>query len=255
MCAAKDGTVIGLIQERMGILPLINPRGIKYDAMKLNWIGAMSAQQSVCFVWHTSTARTIDDAMTREVLVGGTNAGGSSSVFPRVLNETVGTRFKLVQGYPGTQDLELAMEREESRRTLRLRLGRDQGDQAGLGAGQKDPRADADGHDQGARAAGRAADPRPRSPIRRRRPRWNSFWRARVMGRPFVAPPGVPAERVKVLRDAFDATVRDPDFLAKAKVQSLEIDPMSGADDPAAAEQALFDAGSRSMEPAREWLK
>lgn len=225
--APKDGTVFGLIHERMGLQPLIDPAGIKYDSLKFNWIGAMSNQLSVCFVWHTSSIKTIDDARKREVLVAGTNVGGSSVVFPRVLNETLGTKFKVVRGYRGTDEINLALERGEAEGRCGYGWGglkatkpdwiRDKSIRVIMQMGLKK---DADLQDVPL-IVDVVKDPANKQAL-------DFLLGSSVMSRPFVAPPDLPAERVKTLRDAFDATVKSPDFLAQGQKQNMEINPISG---------------------------
>lgn len=227
--APQDGTVFGLIHERMGLQPLIDPAGIKYDALKFNWLGAMSNQLSVCFVWHTSTAQTIADAQARDVLVAGTNVGGSSVVFPRVLNETLGTKFKVVRGYRGTDEINLAMERGETEGRCGYGWGglkltkpdwiRDKKVRMLMQMGM---RKDAELQDVPL-ILDMVSDPEQKAAL-------EFLLASSVMSRPFVAPPGVPPERVTILRAAFDAAVRDPELLSQAAHQNMEISPISGGE-------------------------
>jgi tripartite-type tricarboxylate transporter receptor subunit TctC len=227
--APRDGTVFGLIHERMGLQPLIDPAGIKYDALKFNWIGAMSNQLSVCFVWHTSTIQTYEDAQKREVLVAGTNVGGSSVVFPRVLNETLHTQFKVVRGYRGTDEINLAIERGEAEGRCGYGWG-------GLKATKPDWIRDGlvrvimqMGMKKEPDLTGVplildvVSDPRDKAAL-------EFLLGSSVMSRPFVAPPEVANDRVEILRRAFEATVSNPEVLAQAERQSMELSPISGAD-------------------------
>jgi tripartite-type tricarboxylate transporter receptor subunit TctC len=227
--APRDGTVFGLIHERMGLQPLIDPTGIKYDALKFNWIGAMSNQLSVCFVWHESSVQTIEDAKTREVLVAGTNVGGSSVVFPRVLNETLGTKFKVVRGYRGTDEINLALERGEAEGRCGYGWG-------GLKATKPDWVRDNSIRVIMQMGLKKAPD-LPDIPLivdvvkdPANKQALDFLLGSSVMSRPFVAPPGMPKDRVKILRDAFDATISDPDFLAQGAKQNMELSPISGVE-------------------------
>ena len=226
--APKDGTVVGLIHERMGLLPLIDSSGIKYDALKFNWLGAMDNQLSACFVWQTSSIHSIQDAKMRDVLVGsGSNAGGSDSVFPRVLNDTLGTKFKVISGYSGSQEVHLAMERGEIE-------GRCGFGWVALKAAKPDWIRDNKIRVLMQMGMSKAPD-LPDVPLimdivtnPSQKASLEFFLSSSVMAYPLVAPPDVPKDRVKVLRDAFDATIRDPDMLSQAETQKLQITPMAG---------------------------
>ena len=251
--APKDGTAIGLIHERMGLLPLIDPKGIQYDPLKFNWLGAASNQLSACYVWHTSSIRTIEDAKTREVLVGGTNVGGSSEVFPRVLNDTLVTKFKVISGYRGSQEMDLAMERGETE-------GRCGFGWVALKATKPDWVRDGKIRVLMQMGMKKAAD-LPNVPLiideikdPNQKLSVEFFLSSSEMAYPFTAPPGLPGERVKTLRDAFDATMADPELMATATTQKLDITPISGVE----IEKLLvrFSATPKPIiEPAKAWLK
>jgi tripartite-type tricarboxylate transporter receptor subunit TctC len=250
--APRDGTAFGLVHERMGLLPLIDPRGIKYDALKFNWIGAMSRQLSVCFVWRTSPIKSIEDAKIREVLVGGTNAGGSSEVFPRVLNQFLGTKFKVVNGYPGTQDIVLAMERGEVD-------GRCGFGWSALKTTKPDWVAQGKVHVIMQMGMTKAQDlPNVPSLLESvstpaEKQAVEFLLGSSVMARPFVAPPGVPEDRIKILQRAFDATLRDPEFLKQARAQVLDIDPISGEEIKSVL-TGLYATSKPIIETAASWM-
>ena len=252
--AQKDGTVIGLIHERMGILPLIDSSGIKYEAMKFNWLGAMDNQLSACFVWHTSSARSIEDVKVKEVLVGrSANAGGSDAVFPRVLNDVLGTKFKTVSGYGGSQEIHLAIERGEVE-------GRCGFGWSALKAAKPDWIADNKLRVLMQMGMKKAPD-LPDVPLimdvvtdPKQRAALEFFLSSSVMAYPYVAPPGVPSQQVGILRAAFDATIRDPDLLADAAKQRLPLAPISGAEIEALIAKTYATEPS-IIEHARAWLQ
>jgi tripartite-type tricarboxylate transporter receptor subunit TctC len=252
--APKDGTVIGLIHERMGLLPLIDSSGIKYDAQKFNWLGAMDNQLSACFVWQTSSAHSIADAQKREVLVGsGSNAGGSDSVFPRVLNDTLGTKFKVISGYSGSQEVHLAMERGEIE-------GRCGFGWVALKAAKPDWIRDNKIRVLMQMGMSKAPD-MPDVPLimdvvtnPSQRASLEFFLSSSVMAYPLVAPPDVPKERVKLLRGAFDATIRDPDLMSQAQTQKLQITPMEGEAIQALLTK-LYVTPKPIIETAKMWSK
>jgi tripartite-type tricarboxylate transporter receptor subunit TctC len=251
--APKDGAAFGLVQQRMGLLPLLDPNGVKYDALKFNWIGSMGTILNVCFVWHTSSIKTIDDAKVREVLVAsGSNVAGSDSVYPMILNDVLGTKFKVISGYRGSQEANLALERGEVE-------GR-------CGFGWNAVQASTDWIPQkrihvilqmGMKKAADLAnvplimdlvsDPKQRSAL-------EFLLGSSVMARPFVAPPGIPAGRLKLLRAAFDGALRDPELRAQGNQQKLDIDPVGGAEMEALLTK-LYATPQSIIEPTRAWLK
>ena len=110
--ASQDGTVIGSVQRNVARLALIGDKGTKYDPIKINWIGSLHSDVSVCVAWHTSGVKTIQDMMERELIVGGTGLNDTEQ-FPALLNNILGTKFKIISGYKGSAAISLAMERNE----------------------------------------------------------------------------------------------------------------------------------------------
>ena len=111
--AARDGTVLGVVGGgTMWEAILGNPQA-RYDPGKFHWIGGMSRDDITCLVWHTSPIRTISDAKTREVVVGATGPGSRTMTFPMALNDLAGTKFKIVSGYPGGNEITMALEKGE----------------------------------------------------------------------------------------------------------------------------------------------
>ncbi len=110
--APRDGTVISMLMQTSSVNQALGMGQIQYDVRDFGWIGNTSDTPSVVTVWHTAGARTIDDARTKEIVLGGT-VGTASVIYPNVLNELVGTRFKVVTGYPGGNQINLAMESGE----------------------------------------------------------------------------------------------------------------------------------------------
>jgi tripartite-type tricarboxylate transporter receptor subunit TctC len=109
----KDGTAFGIIGRGTGFDPLLGSKKAKFEATKFNWLGSMNDEVSVCVAWDTTGVKTIDDAKKKEVTVGGTGAAADTDQFPKVLNGVLGTKFKVVTGYPGGNEVNLAMERGE----------------------------------------------------------------------------------------------------------------------------------------------
>ena len=112
--APKDGNTIGMFARGLAMQPLLDATGIQYDARKFNWIGSLTSDVSMVLSWHTRPFKTLDDARQREMIVAGTGSGADSVIFPYILNGVLGTKFKVVTGYPGATDFLLAVERGEA---------------------------------------------------------------------------------------------------------------------------------------------
>ena len=176
--------------------------------------------------WHTTGIKTVDDAKKREVVAGGSGVAGSSAVFPRVMNSLLGTKFKLVTGYQGT-DTDIAMERGEV--DSRCGFG-----YASLKATQEDWIRDKKVNmivQFGLKKHKELPDvPLIMDLLTKEEDRiaMEIMLATQEMGRPFLAPPGLPADRAAALQKAFDASMEDPALLADAAKQNLEIDAISG---------------------------
>ena len=226
--APKDGTTIGMFARGLATQPLLDGKGIQYDARKFNWIGSFSSDVSVALSWHTRSFKTIDDARQREMTVAATGSGADSVIFPYILNGVLGTRFKVVTGYPGAVDFLLAVERGEADGTAGISWSniraikpdwiREKKINVMVQLGTK-KHPDLGDAPLVMDFAKNASDKRVLELIFARQ----------EMAYPIVAPPGVPADRVRTLRQAFDAVVRDPEYLADARRQSLDPDPVNGA--------------------------
>jgi tripartite-type tricarboxylate transporter receptor subunit TctC len=110
--APKDGTIIGSVQRNVVRLALIHDKGVKYDPAKLAWLGSLYNDVSVCASWADSGIHTIQDAMQKELIVGGTGLNDTEQ-FPAVLNNIIGTKFRIISGYKSSAAITLAMERGE----------------------------------------------------------------------------------------------------------------------------------------------
>ena len=225
----KDGTAIGTIGRGIPMEPLFGTKEAKFDPSKFNWLGSANNEVSVCVSWHKSPIKTLNDFLTKEMIVGGTGPGADTDTFPKVLNNVIGTKLKLVTGYPGGNNINLAIERGEvqgrcgwswsSVKSTRAQWLRDKKINVLL-------------------QMSTAKHPEmPDVPFvmdlaktEKDRKVLKLVFARQAWGRPFVAPPGVPADRVKALQAAFMATMKDPKFLEDAKKQKLEIAPISGAE-------------------------
>ncbi len=227
--APHDGTVIGIVSQGLAVDQALgmSPQ-LKADLREFNWIANVVHSNQLLVVWHTSPTKTIEDAKKRETTIGTTGAGSASVQYPAFYNNVLGTKFKIVFGYPGGQHIDLAMERGEVE-------GRGTNPYSGWMASKPTwiPQKLIIPLIQ----AGMEKEPAlPDVPLildqkvkPQDKPLLEFMARGSTVGRPLATTPGVPAERVAALRAAFDATVKDPEFIAAAKHENLEINPMPAA--------------------------
>jgi tripartite-type tricarboxylate transporter receptor subunit TctC len=227
--APKDGTAIATFGRGMAMEPLIGAGGARFDATKYLWLGSVTNEVSLCVVWNTSPVQNWSQATSKEFTVGGLGAGADPDIFAAVLKNVFGAKLRVVSGYPGGNDVSIAMERgevdgrcgwswsalkatrsaylAEKRMSLLIQLGL-----------QKSPELP-----DVPLVVDLAKDERQRQVLR-------MIFSRQVMAWPFAAPPGLPADRAQAMRTAFDATMKDAGFLAEAKKAGLEVDPVSGAE-------------------------
>jgi tripartite-type tricarboxylate transporter receptor subunit TctC len=228
--APKDGSVIATIGRGTGFDPILGVKGATFDGTKYTWIGSANNEVSVCVAWNaTSGIKTFDDLFAKEMTVGGTSTSADTDAFPRILNGVLGTKMKIVSGYPGGNDVVLAMERGEVKgrcgwswssviSTHKAWLNEKKMTVLTQLALQKHP----DLPDVPL-VMDLAKNDEQKQILR-------LIFARQVMGRPYFAPPGIPADRAEALRKAFMATMQDKDFLADAEKAQLEITPVSGED-------------------------
>jgi tripartite-type tricarboxylate transporter receptor subunit TctC len=228
--APKDGTVLGAVFPGAIMDPLLGDRAkAKYDASKFLYVGTADNTRRICITWHTSKTKTFADAQQRKTIIAASQTGGSSRDYAYLHNHLTGTKFNIVSGYKGTVDMLLAIERGEAEGTcgydwISLQTQRPQWlaekkinilVQVGL---DPEPALTAMGVPQVYKFVKNEDD----------RKALDLVITQQVFGRPYFFPPGTPADRVKIMRDAFDATMKDPAFLAEAKKLRLAINPISG---------------------------
>jgi tripartite-type tricarboxylate transporter receptor subunit TctC len=230
--APADGTVIGAPQNQIPFEPLLKLSGgsmenLQFDALAVNWLGSAAKEVAIAFVWHEAPVRTIEDAMKHEVVTGSSGPTTSSSISARILNATMGTRFKVVYGYKGNADLALAIERGEV-----------QGSAGWFYSSFVATRGQWLTEKKVRILVQIALEKHPALPdvplildyvespeVRKELALALS---SGLIGRPYVAPAAVPAARVKVLRASFMDALNSPALHAEAKKMHFEIDAMSG---------------------------
>jgi tripartite-type tricarboxylate transporter receptor subunit TctC len=225
--APKDGTEIATIGRGIAFDPLLGNRNAQFDPAKFAWLGSATNEVSVCVVWQDAGITKFEDLYSKPMTVGGTGGGADTDVFPQILNSVLGTKMKVIAGYPGGNDVNLAMERGEVQ-------GRCGWSWSSLQATHKDWLTQKKIVVLVQLALSKHPD-LPDVPLvtdlaktDEQRQILKLIFARQVMGRPYLAPPGVPPERVEALRRAFLDTMKDPDFLAEADTAQLEIKPVTG---------------------------
>jgi tripartite-type tricarboxylate transporter receptor subunit TctC len=223
----KDGTVFGTVARGAAFDPLLGNKAAQFDASKFNWIGSANDEVSVCVAWHDSGIIKIEDTFDKELVVGGTGPSADTDQFPRIVNGVLGTKMKIVSGYPGGNDVSLAMERGEVQ-------GRCGWSWSSVISTRKDW-FDSKKINVLVQLSLNKHPDLPNVPAildlaktAEQKQILSLVFARQALGRPFVAPPGIPQDRVDALRKAFMDTMKDPEFLAEAEKAKLEITPISG---------------------------
>jgi tripartite-type tricarboxylate transporter receptor subunit TctC len=225
--APKDGTAFGIIGRGTPFDPLLGIEAAKFDPTKYLWLGSMNNEVSVCVSWHTSGVTKYEQLLEKELTVGGTGPSADTDQFPRITNAVLGTKFRIISGYPGGNDISLAMERGEvggrcgwswsSVISTRMNWFKEKKIHVlmQLALEKHDDLPDvplvvdlAKGDEQQATL--------------------RVIFSRQALGRPFLGPPGVPQDRATALQKAFMDTMKDKVFLAEAEKAQLEITPLSG---------------------------
>ncbi len=223
--APKDGSSIGTFSRTTGINPLLES-GATFDGTKFTWLGSVTDDVSTCITWHTSQVKTWNDFLTKPTTLGGQGPSSEPDIFARLYKNVFGAPIKLVAGYPGTNEIMLAMERGEVEGLCGLSWSTIKGRHAAWlrdkkinilvqAAFKKEP-------EMGdvPLIMDQTKDPQKLQILK-------LILAAQEMARPFAAPPGIPADRKAALLAAFDATMKDPEFLADAKKMNIDVNPVS----------------------------
>jgi tripartite-type tricarboxylate transporter receptor subunit TctC len=223
----KDGTVFGTVARGAAFDPLLGNKAAQFDASKFSWIGSANDEVSVCVAWHTAGITKIEDLYNKELVVGGTGPSADTDQFPRIVNGVLGTKMKIVTGYPGGNDVSLAMERGEVQ-------GRCGWSWSSVVSTRKEWYESKKINVLVQLALEKHPD-LPNVPLildlaknEEQKKILTLVFARQALGRPYLAPPGVPADRVAALRKAFMDTMNDPEFKAEADKAQLEITPVSG---------------------------
>jgi len=227
--APKDGTYIGAPQRGVPFEPLSSGHDSKaqFDPLKFHWIGSANSETSIAVAWHNTGIKTYEDLFTKEIIMGGTGAGTESVVLPYVLANVLGFKIKVIAGYPGGSEVDLAMERGEvggrgtmSWTSFKARqmhwLTENKVNILYQQSMEKHP--DLPNVPLALDLAKNEAD----------RQLLEVMMVPLLFGRPYMVPPEVPLDRVAALRKAFDTTILDKEFISDAEKSRLEVEPVSG---------------------------
>jgi tripartite-type tricarboxylate transporter receptor subunit TctC len=251
--APKDGTVMGAIFPGAIVQPLLgDPKTVQHDSTKLIYLGSANNEVALTIIRADAPVKSFKDLFTKEMISAASAAGGSSRDFPSVLNNVLGTKINLVTGYTGTKEMSLAIERGEVQGTggylwsslktqnpdwldpKKMRI-----------VAQEAIKGNAELTKMGVPLAIESAKtPEDRQVM-------ELFYGQLMFGRPYILPPGTPADRVKTLRTAFMATAADKAFLEDAKKARLDVDPVSGEEVQALVDK-MFGAPENIIARAKE---
>jgi tripartite-type tricarboxylate transporter receptor subunit TctC len=227
--APKDGTAITTFAGGPILEPLIGARNPGYDMSQFTWIGAVTKDVSVCIASGASPFKTIEDVQKEQMIVAGTGAGSETDTWPLILNDVLGTKFKVVTGYLGSQETILAIERGEAHGRCGLSL-------SSLKSAKPEWLRDKTVNVLLQIALEKSPE-LPDVPLlfdlvtkQDDRQALELLVGPTAMARPFVGPPGLLADKAGLLRRAFDATMKDPEFLADADKLKADVAPMTGED-------------------------
>jgi tripartite-type tricarboxylate transporter receptor subunit TctC len=224
--APKDGTVLGLIGRDAPLGPITGAAGARFDPTKMSWLGTPTKETNICIAYHMAPVKSVQDLYDKELVMGDVGPGSGTRAYPKALAALLGMKFKLVSGYPSSADIFLAMERGEvqgiceSLDSVNSRrpdwISTKQVSILFQGAPQSNPALEGV-----PLARDLARNDEERQAI-------DFLYAGQGIGRPFVAPPNLPPDVLKMLREAFDATMQDAEFIADVKKQKFDLDPENG---------------------------
>jgi tripartite-type tricarboxylate transporter receptor subunit TctC len=225
--APRDGTIIGMGARPVFMEPLYGSTLAKFDAQRFTWLGSLAQEVPLCFAWHTTALKEIQEARNREVIVGSTGQTSDSFIYPKILNAVLGTKFNVVVGYTDSAQIGLAMERGELDGACGFSYGTIKSARPDWLAKQE--------INLLLQLTIKKSPELPKVPLvtdyvtdSASRQLLNLAFGSTGLSRPLLAPPDIPSDRAETLRHAFDETVRDPEFLEEVRRGKLEIDPING---------------------------
>ena len=224
--APKDGTALGIITQTVAIEEALGTQGVQYKSAGFNWVGRVTSNVEISLMWHTSKVQSIEDAKKIAVPVAGTGPGSPAEVYPKVLNAVIGTKFKVITGYPGSNDGLIAMERGETDGALTSWNTTKTSKKNWLDEKkiaiivQYAPERHPDLPNVPT-AVELGSTPEQKKVL-------ELFVSGAAVGRSILTTPNVPADRLKALRGAFDAMIADKVFLDEVEKTKAEFDPLSG---------------------------
>ncbi len=224
--APKDGSALGIITQTVAIEEALGTQGVQYKSAAFNWVGRVTSNVEISLMWHTSKVQSIEDAKKIAAPVAGTGPGSPAEVYPKILNAVVGTKFKVITGYPGSNDGLIAMERGETDGALTSWNTTKTAKKNWLDEKkiaiivQYAPERHPDLPNVPT-AVELGSTPEQKKVL-------ELFVSGAAVGRSILTTPNVPADRLKALRGAFDAMVTDKVFLDEIEKTKAEFDPLSG---------------------------
>ena len=225
--APRDGTMLGMLSRSYSVEPAFNPTQAKYDPVRFQPIGSTSKEVSVGVTWFTKGITSVNDLQTKEITTGATGVTDDTGRFPTLLRNLTGAKIKIVTGYPGGNDVTMAMEKGE----VDARFGWSWGSLKSRSKSWLDEKKI---NILIQMALEKAAD-LPNTPLIMDfaktdldRQAMELLFAPQISAWPLIGPPDVPAQRIQILRRAFDETMKDPAFIADAEKLRIDVDPVSG---------------------------
>jgi tripartite-type tricarboxylate transporter receptor subunit TctC len=224
--APKDGTVIGIIARDAPLGPLTGQEGALFDPLKLTWLGTPTIETNICISSKTAKVKKADELFKQELIMGDTGPGTGTHTYPKALNGLLGTQFKLITGYASSVEVFLAMERGEVEGIC----------ESFASVKNKDPEALKNRTLNVLFQSGTERHPEMKdvplvsefAKTEAEKSAIEFLYAGQNIGRPFIAPPDLSPEVKKMLRDAFNATMEDPEFIADAAKAKLQVEPLNG---------------------------
>jgi tripartite-type tricarboxylate transporter receptor subunit TctC len=221
-----DGSIIGVPNQGIPTDQALGTQGIQFDAARFHWIGSPNQEVNVAWTWHTSKIKNFDIAKTEEAVMGSTGPGSPTHYYPRIMNMLLGTKFKIVSGYPGSNELDNAIEKGEldgrgAVSWAALKVTSDWVKTGKVNLLVQIGKAKAADLPDLPMLSDLASNDQDRKVL-------EFLSLAPAMGRPFFMPPNTPAERVAAVRNAFVLTMKDPQFVQDAERSKLDLSPTSG---------------------------